>query len=386
MVSPITGRSVGIDLSSTYARVGVWQNGRVEIIADALGETVTPLYVSFTVVGQLAGAAAKAQLATNPANTVFDIMRLIGHKFDDPEVQKGVEEWPFQVICGPDDEPLVVVQFLGERKAYRPEEILAMMLTELCQVAETCIGESVKNVVLAVPSSYNSWQRGATKDAAAMAGLKVLRVMNTASAAAMSYGLDKKGGVRKVLVFALGSGSLDVSLVSIEEGIFEVIATTGDQQMGQTVFEDRLADYFAAEIRRKYRMDVMTDSRARWRLRDACERIKRTLSTATQATVAIDSLTNGVDVHLTLKRTRFEDMCADLIRKAILLAEKVLRDAKFAKEQVDEVVVVGDSTPIPKLKQQLNEFMNGKQPAIPSTADEAVTFGATVHAAILSGN
>ncbi|RLN83842.1 hypothetical protein BBJ28_00024078 [Nothophytophthora sp. Chile5] len=304
------------------------RNDRVEIIANALGNRVTPSYVAFTVTEQLIGTAAKNQLATNPANTVVNTMRLIGRKFSDPVVRKCMEGWPFRVMCGPDDEPQVVVTLQGERKTYRPQELLAMVLVELRQVAEAFIGEPVASAVLVV-SSCGHLQRCATIDAAAIAGLTVRWVLNNTSAAAISYGLDKKSNVHDVLIFALKSGSLDVSLVSIEEDLVEVSATAGDQHLGSDDFDDRLVGYLATELWFKYRVCVMTNSRALCRLRAASECAKRTLLTETQGKIEIYSMFDGVDVHLTITRTRFEIMCSVLFSKAVSMVKRLLRDAEF---------------------------------------------------------
>ncbi|RLN93873.1 hypothetical protein BBJ28_00023675 [Nothophytophthora sp. Chile5] len=385
MASPSTGRCVAIDLSSTNARVGVWQNDRLEIILNAQGKRVTPLYVAFTASERLVGAAAKHQLATDPANTVLNTMRLIGHKFSDAVVERGMEDWPFQVICGPDDEPLVMVQLRGEQKTFRPEEFLATVLFEIRQFAESFLGELVTDVVLTVPSCCNIWQRLVVKDAAAMAGLNALRVMDSTFAAAIAYGVGNRSNTHNVLIIALESDSLGVSLVSVKEDGVKVIATTGDQQLGSHDFDDRLVAHFATEIWLKYRMNVVMNSRAVCRLRDAWECAKRTLLTEIEAKIVVYSMFEGVDAHLTITRSRFEDLCGDLLSKTVSLAQNTLRDAEFTTDQVSEVVLVGDSARTPKLQQMLSEQFHGKQPITLSSVDEAVTFGAAVQTSILSG-
>ncbi|KAH9141631.1 hypothetical protein AeRB84_014210, partial [Aphanomyces euteiches] len=385
-MASVTGQSVGIDLGTTYSCVGVWQNDRVEIIANDQGNRTTPSYVAFTDSERLIGDAAKNQVAMNPANTVFDAKRLIGRKFADPVIQADIKHWPFKVVAGPADKPQIVVEFKGESKTFQPEEISSMVLIKMKEVAEAFIGSDVKNAVITVPAYFNDSQRQATKDAGAIAGLNVLRIINEPTAAAIAYGLDKKGGERNVLIFDLGGGTFDVSLLTIEEGIFEVKATAGDTHLGGEDFDNRLVDHFTAEFKRKHRKDMTQNQRALRRLRTACERAKRTLSSSAQAYIEIDSLFDGIDFNSTITRARFEDLCSDYFRKTMEPVEKVLRDSKLSKSQVHEVVLVGGSTRIPKVQQLLSEFFNGKEPCKSINPDEAVAFGATVQAAILSGN
>jgi heat shock protein 1/8 len=313
----VTGQSVGIDLGTTYSCVGVWQHDRVEIIANDQGNRTTPSYVAFTDTERLIGDAAKNQVAMNAHNTVFDAKRLIGRKFSDPVVQGDIKHWPFKVIPGPGDKPKIVVQFKGESKQFSAEEISSMVLTKMKEVAEAYIGKEVKNAVVTVPAYFNDSQRQATKDAGVIAGLNVLRIINEPTAAAIAYGLDKKGGERNVLIFDLGGGTFDVSLLSIEEGIFEVKATAGDTHLGGEDFDNRLVEYFVAEFKRKYRKDLTSNQRALRRLRTACERAKRTLSSSAQAYIEIDSLFEGVDFNSTITRARFEDLCGDYFRKTM---------------------------------------------------------------------
>ncbi|ETV66170.1 hsp70-like protein [Aphanomyces astaci] len=347
-MSGVQGASVGIDLGTTYSCVGVWQNDRVEIIANDQGNRTTPSYVAFTDSERLIGDAAKNQVAMNPTNTVFDAKRLIGRKFNDSVIQADIKHWPFKVTPGAGDKPQITVEFKGETKTFQPEEISSMVLIKMKEVSEAFIGSTVNNAVITVPAYFNDSQRQATKDAGAIAGLNVLRIINEPTAAAIAYGLDKKGGERNVLIFDLGGGTFDVSLLTIEEGIFEVKATAGDTHLGGEDFDNRLVDHFTAEFKRKHRKDMTANQRALRRLRTACERAKRTLSSSAQAYIEIDSLFDGIDFNSTITRARFEDMCGDYFRKTMEPVEKVLRDSKLSKSQVHEVVLVGGSTRIPK--------------------------------------
>jgi len=382
----VTGQTVGIDLGTTYSCVGVWQNDRVEIIANDQGNRTTPSYVAFTDTERLIGDAAKNQVAMNPQNTVFDAKRLIGRKFTDPVVQADLKHWPFKVVAGADSKPQIIVEFKGESKTFQPEEISSMVLIKMREVSEAFIGKQVKNAVITVPAYFNDSQRQATKDAGAIAGLNVLRIINEPTAAAIAYGLDKKGGEHNVLIFDLGGGTFDVSLLTIEEGIFEVKATAGDTHLGGEDFDNRLVDHFVGEFKRKYKKDMTQNQRALRRLRTACERAKRTLSSSAQAYIEIDSLFDGIDFNSTITRARFEDMCGDYFRKTVEPVERVLRDSKISKRQVNEIVLVGGSTRIPKVQQMLSDFFNGKDLYKSINPDEAVAFGATVQAAILSGS
>uniref|UniRef100_M4B5I7 Heat shock protein 70 n=1 Tax=Hyaloperonospora arabidopsidis (strain Emoy2) TaxID=559515 RepID=M4B5I7_HYAAE len=385
MTESVTGQSVGIDLGTTYSCVGVWQNDRVEIIANDQGNRTTPSYVAFTESERLIGDAAKNQVAMNAHNTVFDAKRLIGRKFSDPEVQSDIKHWPFKVTRDSADKPQVEVQFKGETKRFQPEEISSMVLIKMREIAEAYIGKQVRNAVVTVPAYFNDSQRQATKDAGAIAGLNVLRIINEPTAAAIAYGLDKKGGEHNVLIFDLGGGTFDVSLLSIEDGIFEVKATAGDTHLGGEDFDNRLVDHFVSEFKRKHRKDMTLNQRALRRLRTACERAKRTLSTSAQAYIEIDSLLDGIDFNTTITRARFEDLCADFFRKTMEPVAQVLRDSKLSKGEVHEIVLVGGSTRIPKVQQLLIDFFNGKELFKSINPDEAVAYGATVQAAILSG-
>jgi len=384
-MAAVAGESVGIDLGTTYSCVGVWQNDRVEIIANDQGNRTTPSYVAFTDSERLIGDAAKSQAAMNATNTVFDAKRLIGRTFTDPGVQSDMKHWPFTVVSGVGGTPMIEVEYKGETKKFKAEEISSMVLVKMKEIAEAYLGKEVKNAVVTVPAYFNDSQRQATKDAGSISGLNVLRIINEPTAAAIAYGLDKKGDEKNVLIFDLGGGTFDVSLLTIEEGIFEVKATAGDTHLGGEDFDNRMVDYFLQDFKRRHRKDMSKNNRSLRRLRTACERAKRTLSSSTQAHIEIDSLFDGVDFNATITRARFEDLCMDYFKKCMDPVEKVLRDSKFSKSQVDEVVLVGGSTRIPKVQNMLADFFNGKEPCKSINPDEAVAFGATVQAAILSG-
>ena len=379
-------KAVGIDLGTTYSCVGVWQNDRVEIIANDQGNRTTPSYVAFSDSERLIGDAAKNQVAMNPINTVFDAKRLIGRRFADAEVQSDMKHWPFKVI-DKGSKPMIQVEFKGETKVFTPEEISSMVLLKMKETAEAYLGSTVKDAVVTVPAYFNDSQRQATKDAGVISGLNVLRIINEPTAAAIAYGLDKKtAGEKNVLIFDLGGGTFDVSLLSIEDGIFEVKATAGDTHLGGEDFDNRLVSHFCEEFKRKYKKDLSSNPRALRRLRTACERAKRTLSSAAQTTIEIDSLFEGVDFYTSITRARFEELCADLFRGTLDPVEKCIRDAKIDKNTVHEIVLVGGSTRIPKVQKLVSDFFNGKEPNKSINPDEAVAYGAAVQAAILTGD
>jgi heat shock protein 1/8 len=384
-MTTVHGETIGIDLGTTYSCVGVWQNDRVEIVANDVGNRTTPSYVAFADNERLIGDAAKSQAAMNSENTVFDAKRLIGRKFSDPSVQQDLKHFPFKVVAGPDGAPLIQVEYKGETKKFKAEEISSMVLQKMKEVAEAYLGKEVKNAVVTVPAYFNDSQRQATKDAGTISGLNVLRIINEPTAAAIAYGLDKKGEEKNVLIFDLGGGTFDVSLLTIEEGIFEVKATNGNTHLGGEDFDNRLVDFFLEDFKRRFRKDMSGNQRALRRLRTACERAKRTLSSSTQAHIEIDSLYDGVDYNATITRARFEDLCMDYFKKCMDPVERVLKDAKLSKGQVDEIVLVGGSTRIPKIQSMLSEFFNGKELCKSINPDEAVAYGATVQAAVLSG-
>eukprot|EP00878_Enallax_costatus_P000139 GHUV01000180.1.p1 GENE.GHUV01000180.1~~GHUV01000180.1.p1 ORF type:complete len:654 (+),score=266.36 GHUV01000180.1:114-2075(+) len=383
--------AIGIDLGTTYSCVGVWQNDRVEIIANDQGNRTTPSYVAFTDTERLIGDAAKNQVAMNPRNTVFDAKRLIGRHFSEPVVQEDMRHWSFTVKAGPGDKPFIEVQYKNETKTFSPEEISSMVLIKMKETAQAFIGQDkvVKKAVVTVPAYFNDSQRQATKDAGTIAGLEVLRIINEPTAAAIAYGLDKKTqgstGERNVLIFDLGGGTFDVSLLSIDDGIFEVKATAGDTHLGGEDFDNRLVNHFVQEFKRKNKKDISDNPRSLRRLRTACERAKRTLSSAAQTSIELDSLYEGIDFYSTITRARFEELCMDLFRKCMDPVEKVLKDSKIDKASVHDVVLVGGSTRIPKVQQLLQDFFNGKELCKSINPDEAVAYGAAVQAAILTG-
>ncbi|WVF70498.1 heat shock protein HSS1 [Kwoniella sp. CBS 6097] len=379
-------KAVGIDLGTTYSCVAVWQNDRVEIIANDQGNRTTPSYVAFNDSERLIGDAAKNQVAMNPYNTVFDAKRLIGRKFDDAEVQADMKHWPFKII-NKGGKPIIQVEYRGEEKTFSPEEISSMVLIKMKETAEAYLGGTVSKAVVTVPAYFNDSQRQATKDAGTIAGLDVLRIINEPTAAAIAYGLDKKSeGEKNVLIFDLGGGTFDVSLLTIEEGIFEVKATAGDTHLGGEDFDNRLVNHFTQEFKRKNKKDLSSNARALRRLRTACERAKRTLSSAAQTSIEIDSLFDGIDFYTSITRARFEELCQDLFRSTMDPVEKVLRDSKIDKSSVNEIVLVGGSTRIPKIQKLVSDMFSGREPNRSINPDEAVAYGAAVQAAILTGD
>ncbi|WAR58336.1 hypothetical protein PtB15_5B570 [Puccinia triticina] len=381
--------AIGIDLGTTYSCVGVWQNDRVEIIANDQGNRTTPSYVAFTPEERLIGDAAKNQAAMNPRMTVFDAKRLIGRRFDDSDVKKDMVHWPFTVI-EKDGNPFIQVDYLGETKTFSPQEISAMVLAKLKETAETKLGKEVKKAVITVPAYFNDSQRLSTKDAGAIAGLDVLRIINEPTAAAIAYGLgeasDKKEKKeRTVLIFDLGGGTFDVSLLSIAGGVFTVKATAGDTHLGGEDFDNALLEHFKNEFKRKTKLDIDGDARALRRLRSACERAKRTLSSVTQTTVEVDSLFQGTDFSSAISRARFEEINATTFRSTLDPVDKVLKDAKIDKSKVEDIVLVGGSTRIPKIQSLVSDFFGGRQLNKSINPDEAVAYGAAVQAAVLTG-
>ncbi|CAL8107151.1 unnamed protein product [Calicophoron daubneyi] len=378
--------AIGIDLGTTFSCVGVFRNGKVEIIANDQGNRTTPSYVAFTDTERLVGDAARNQVAMNPTNTVFDAKRLIGRRFDDPTVTEDRKQWPFTVVQE-NGKPKIKVQFKNETKTFFPEEISSMVLGKMKEIAEAHCGKPVTEAVITVPAYFNDSQRQATKDAGTIAGLNVLRIINEPTAAAIAYGLDKKTGVEhNVLIFDLGGGTFDVSVLAIEDGIFEVKSTAGDTHLGGEDFDNRLVSHFIQEFKRKNGLDITGNKRALRRLRTACERAKRTLSSSTQANIEIDSLFEGNDFYTSITRARFEELNADLFRATLNPVEKALRDAKLDKTQIHDIVLVGGSTRIPRIQKLLQDFFNGKELNKSINPDEAVAYGAAVQAAILSGD
>jgi L1 cell adhesion molecule like protein len=380
-------KAIGIDLGTTYSCVGVWQNERVEIIANDQGNRTTPSYVAFTDSERLIGDAAKNQVSMNPENTVFDAKRLIGRKIDDSSIQNDMKHWSFKVVGKDGGKPHIQVTFKGEEKTFSPEEISAMVLVKMKETAESYLGSAVKDAVITVPAYFNDGQRQATKDAGSIAGLNVLRIINEPTAAAIAYGLDKKGqGESNILIFDLGGGTFDVSLLTIDDGIFEVKATAGDTHLGGEDFDNRLVSWCVQEFKRKTKKDPSGNSRSLRRLRTACERAKRTLSASTETTIEVDSLFDGSDFMTKVTRAKFEELCIDLFRSTIDPVDRVLRDSKMSKSNINEIVLVGGSTRIPKVCSLLTEYFNGKELNRSINPDEAVAYGAAVQAAILTGS
>jgi len=382
-------KAIGIDLGTTYSCVGVWQNERVEIIANDQGNRTTPSYVAFTDSERLIGDAAKNQVSMNPENTIFDAKRLIGRKVSDSSVQSDMKHWPFKIIEKDGGKPYVQVDFKGEEKSFSPEEISAMILVKMKEIAEAYLGSDVTDAVITVPAYFNDGQRQATKDAGAIAGLNVLRIINEPTAAAIAYGLDKKAkgdGEQNILIFDLGGGTFDVSILTIDDGIFEVKATAGDTHLGGEDFDNRMVSWCIQEFKRKHKKDPSGNNRALRRLRTACERAKRSLSSSTETTIEVDALFDGTDFITKITRAKFEELCMDLFRSTIDPVERVIMDSKISKANIHEIVLVGGSTRIPKVCSLLTDYFNGKELNRSINPDEAVAYGAAVQAAILSGD
>ncbi|MCJ1320271.1 Heat shock protein ssb1 [Xylographa vitiligo] len=386
MADEVYEGAIGIDLGTTYSCVANYEGTNVEIIANEQGSFTTPSFVSFTDEERLIGEAAKNLAAMNPTNTIFDIKRLIGRRFDDPTVKKDIESWPFKVV-DQGGSPMVQVEYLKETKTFSPQEISSMVLMKMKEVAETKLGKKVKKAVITVPAYFNDNQRQATKDAGAIADLQVLRIINEPTAAAIAYGLGsgKSEKERNVLIYDLGGGTFDVSLLHIQGGVFTVKATAGDTHLGGQDFDTNLLDHFKKEFQRKHKKDISGDPRALRRLRTACERAKRTLSNGTQTTIEIDSLFDGEDFNAQITRARFEDLNAKSFNSTIDPVQQVLKDSNIDKTKVDEIVLVGGSTRIPRIQKLLSDFFDGKKLEKSINPDEAVAYGAAVQAGILSG-
>lgn len=379
------GDVIGIDLGTTYSCVGVYKNGKVEIIANDQGNRVTPSYVAFSESERLIGDAAKNQASLNPTNTIYDAKRLIGRKFSDDSVQSDMKLWPFTIVSE-GGKPNIQVEVGENHKKFAPEEISAMILMKMKETAENFLGHGVNDAVITVPAYFNDAQRQATKDAGTISGLNVMRIINEPTAAAIAYGLDKKNGEKNILVFDLGGGTFDVSLLTIDNGVFEVLATSGDTHLGGEDFDNRIIQHLLKIFERKHSQNISKDKRAIQKLRREVERAKRSLSNQHQIRVEIEGLYEGIDFSETLTRARFEELCIDLFKKTLVPVGKVLEDAELRKSEVDEIVMVGGSTRIPKVQQLLKDFFNGKELNKGVNPDEAVAYGAAVQGGILSGN
>ncbi|SLM36983.1 glucose-regulated protein [Lasallia pustulata] len=378
------GTVIGIDLGTTYSCVGVMQNGKVEILVNDQGNRITPSYVAFTDEERLVGDAAKNQYAANPKRTIFDIKRLIGRKFSDKDVQADMKHFPFRVTNS-DGKPVVTVEVQGTDKSFTPEEVSAMVLGKMKEIAESYLGKKVDHAVVTVPAYFNDNQRQATKDAGVIAGLNVLRVVNEPTAAAIAYGLDKKGEERQIIVYDLGGGTFDVSLLSIDNGVFEVMATAGDTHLGGEDFDQRVISYLAKQYNKKNDVDIAKDLKTMGKLKREVEKAKRTLSSQMSTRIEIEAFHQGKDFSETLTRAKFEELNMDLFKKTLKPVEQVLKDAKVKKNEIHDIVLVGGSTRIPKVQALLEEYFGGKQASKGINPDEAVAYGAAVQGGVLSG-
>jgi len=374
---------IGVDLGTTYSAVGIWQNGTVEIIANDQGNRITPSFVSFTDTERLIGDAAKSQLISNTANTIYDSKRFIGRKFSDPKVQALIKDSTFKIVQGPSDSIQFEVLYKNEVKRFTPEEIASAILLKMKQIAEAYCGLPVNDMVITVPAYFSNSQREATKDAAKIAGINVLRIINEPTAAAFAYGFQNNKNEQNILVFDLGGGTFDVSILTIEDGVFEVRATKGDSFLGGEDFDNLMLNHFIDEFKKKYK-DAVINDRSKRRLKTACERAKRTLSSSAIANIEIDSFHDGIDFNSSISRAKFEDLCFSLFKGTLQPVEDALRDAKMSKSDINEIVLVGGSTRIPKIQELIKQYFN-KEPCKSINPDEAIAYGATIQAAILMG-
>ncbi len=380
--------AIGIDLGTTYSCVSVYKNGKVEVISNSIGERTTPSYISFNETERLIGAAAKSAASSNPANTLYDIKRIIGRNYDDPLIQDDLKSFPFRVV-NKNNKPYIQVTYKGEEKEFTPEEVSAMLLSYLKEQAEVYLGHTVSDAVITVPSHFHDQEKRATIDAGKIAGLNVLRIINEPTSAALAYGLEKNtndGKEKMIIVFDCGGGTTDTTLLSLEDGVYEIKRTCGNNHLGGIDVDNKLVNYVMEEFKKKHKVDLSENKKAVRRLRTVCERAKRTLTSASQTTVEVDSIQDGLDLNVNITRAKFDSLCADIFKRALETIDTVLRDAKVSKSQVDEVVLVGGSSRIPKLQEMLSDYFNGKELCKSVNCDEAISIGASMQAAILSGN
>ena len=374
----IKGPCIGIDLGTTYSCVAVWRNNRVDVCPNEQGNRITPSYVAFLKDGtRLVGDAAKNQAPSNPTGTFFDVKRLIGRNYKDSTVQKDKQLFPYAIVDDKHGKPVVAlddkdISSKHSKTEFTPEEISGMVLRKMKEIAETYLGEEVHHAVVTVPAYFTDAQRQATKDAGTIAGLKVERVINEPTAAAIAYGLDKQDREENILVFDLGGGTFDVTLLSIDNGVFEVRATSGNTHLGGEDFDQRLMEFCMSQFKRQSGIDIKDDKRAMQRLRKQCEITKRTLSTQTSATIDCEALANGEDFSTTISRAKFEELNLDLFKKTMTPVTQVLKDAQMSKGDIDQVILVGGSTRIPKIQQLLSDYFGGKTLNKSINPDEAV--------------
>ena len=386
MSQPLQGETIGIDLGTTYSCVGVWINDKVEIVANDQGNRTTPSWVAFNNNEKLVGEAAKNQVNMNPINTVFDVKRLIGNDFYNTNVQKELKHLPYNVTPGTNNMPVINVTYKNQAKTFSPQEISAFILEKMKKTAEAYLGKEVKNAVITCPAYFNDAQRQATKDAGSICGLNVLRIINEPTAAAIAYGLDNQSNQEKnILIYDVGGGTLDVTLLTIEEGIFEVKSTDGDTHLGGVDFDNNMVTHFVEEFKKKHKLDLTQSAKSMMKLRKECERAKRTLSSSSQAFIEIDSLYEGIDFNSTISRAKFEQINSNLFEKCLFSVQQVLQDSKISKSQVHEIVLVGGSTRIPKMQQMLSDYFGGKKLCNSINPDESVAYGATIQACLLAG-
>ena len=382
----LEGETIGIDLGTTYSCVGVWQDNNVEIIANDQGNRTTPSWVAFNENEKLVGESAKNQYNSNPENTIYDVKRFMGQKFQDTNVQNEMKHMPYKVVSGKNNNPTLRVEYKNETVDFSPQEISAFILQKMKSTAESYLGKEVKNAVITVPAYFNDAQRQATKDAGAICGLNVLRIINEPTAAAIAYGLDQNSDKEKnIIIYDVGGGTLDVTLLSLDEGIFEVKATSGDTHLGGEDFDNNMMAYFVDEFKKKHRKNLKESKKSMAKLKKECERVKRSLSSSSQAFVEIDSLIDGIDFNITITRAKFEQLNTSLFQKCLNCGEKVLKDSKISKSEIDDIVLVGGTTRIPKMQQLLKDYFGGKTLCNSINPDEAVAYGATVQACLLAG-